>query len=228
MDSRLKRIINKIRDESLRHKIFDLIEKPSIEIDGKVYEGLPFEIAPASTFHHHNYPGGLLEHVLSATKIALVLCDCVEKIYHGKVERDTVISGVILHDLYKTLTYEERENGAYGFSPLAERVDHLSLIVSEMTRREFPLDLIHAVCAHHGDIGPIKPKTVEALICYLADLIDSQLNGEVIKAAKYLVKEATGEALEKITAKEAFEIVHSKKVGGWDHLRRTVEKLRES
>jgi len=227
MDSRLKKIINKIGDRSLRRKVLDLVEKSSIEIGGEVYEGLPFEVAPASTFHHHNYQGGLLEHVLSATKIALALCDCVEEIYSGKVDRDAVIAGVILHDLCKTLTYEEREDGTYGFTPLADHVDHLSLIVSEMTRRGFPLDLIHTVCAHHGDIGPIKPKTVEALICHFADLTDSRLNGEVIKAAKYLIREATGETLEKITAKEAFEIVHSKKVGGWDDLRRTVENLRK-
>lgn len=221
----LKNIIDKIGDESLRRKISDLIEKSSIELDGKTYEGSPFETAPASTYHHHNYPGGLLEHVLSVTKIALVLCDCVEKIYHGKVDRDIVIGGVVLHDLYKTIVYEEGENGRYRNSPLAERVDHLSLIVSEMTRREFPLDLIHTVCAHHGDIGPIRPRTVEALICHLADLVDSRLNGEVLKAARYLVRQATGRVLEKITAKEAFELVHSKKVGGWDHLRQTLENL---
>mgnify|MGYP001053776181 CR=1 FL=1 len=227
MDSRLRRIINKIEDRSLRGKIVDMIEKSSIEIDGRRYEGLPLEIAPGSTFHHHDYLGGLLEHVLSSSKIASVLCDCVEEIYHGKVDRDIIFAGVILHDLYKTLTYEERVDGRYGFTPLAERVDHLSLIISEMTRRGFPLDLIHAVYAHHGATGPMRPKTVEALILHLADLADSQLNGEVIKAAKYLVKEATGEMLEKITAKEAFEILHLKKVGGWDHLRRTLGKRRE-
>ena len=225
MNSKLERTINKIGDESLRRKVFEMIRDASIEIEGKKYGGLPFETAPASITHHHNYSGGLFEHVLSTTKIALVLCDCVEKIYRGKVDRDIVISGVILHDLYKPLTYEEREDGMYGSTPLAERVDHLSLIVSEMTRRGFPLDLIHVVCAHHGDIGPIRPKTVEALVCHLADLADSQLNGEVIKAAKYLVKEATGVMREKITAREAFEIVHSKKVGGLENLRRTLESM---
>jgi len=227
MDSRLRGVINKVRDKSLRRKIFDLVEENSIEIDGKKFEGLPFETAPASIMHHHNYPGGILEHALSVAEIASTLCDCVEKVYRGKVDRDVVISGVVLHDLYKTLSYVERSNGTYGLTPLAERVDHLSLIVAEMTRKEFPLDVIHVVCAHHGDAGPITPKTVEALICHLADLIDSQLNGEVIKAAKYLVKDATGEFLDRITAKEAFEIVHSKTIGGWEDLRRTVEKLRE-
>lgn len=227
MDSRLKRVINKIQDESLRRKIAEMIAETSVEIDGKTYTGSPLEIAPGSTFHHHNYVGGLLEHVVSTARIALVLCDCVEEVYHGEVDRDIVIGGVILHDLYKTLTYVEKQNGSYGFTALAERVDHLSLIVSEMTRKGFPLDLIHAVCAHHGVAGPMRPKTIEALILHFADLSDSQLNGEVMKAAKYLTKEATGEMPERITAKEAFEIVHSKKVGGWDGLRQTLEKQRE-
>ena len=226
MDNRLRSLIEKIRNEKLRLKVLELVENPSMEVGGKTYNGLSFKLTPAGIARHHSYPGGLLDHVISTAKVASALCDCIEEVYHGKVDRDQVISGVLLHDLYKTIIYEEWDDGAYRVTPLAERVDHLSLIVSEMVRRGFPLDLIHIVGAHHGEAGAIKPKTVEALVCHLADLADSQLNGEIMRAARYLLRNVTGGSL-RLTSKDAFEIVHSKASGGWEGLRETVDKLLE-
>jgi len=160
-------------------------------------------------------------------KIALTLCDIIKKVYHGKVDTDLVLSGVILHDIFKPLMYTMKEDGSYEATPLAERLDHLTLIVSEMVRKGFPLNLIHIVCAHHGgEVGPIWPRTVEALVCHLADATDSRLNGEVLRAARYLSREATGEELCCLTSKEAFEIVHSKVIEGWDGVKKTVEKIK--
>jgi 7,8-dihydroneopterin 2',3'-cyclic phosphate phosphodiesterase len=227
LDSRLRKIVGKIKDESLREKVAELVENPTIEIGGKVYTGMPLDAAPAGVSRHHSYPGGLVEHVVGATEIALSLCDVVEKVYHGKVERDLVLAGVILHDIFKPLTYEMAEDGSYMMTPLAERIDHLTLVVAELVRRGFSLDLTHIVCAHHGgQAGPIWPRTVEALVCHLADLTDSRLNGEVLRAARYLSREATGEELEGVNSEEAFEIVGSKVVEGWEGVRRTVEKIR--
>jgi len=221
--------MGKIRDESLRAKVARLLENPTIEIEGKVYAGLPLNRAPAGLSRHHSYPGGFIEHVVSASEIALTLCKVVEMVYHGKVDRGLVLSGVLLHDIFKPLTYNLREDGTYGVTPLAERMDHLTLIVSELVRRGFPLSLIHIVCAHHGGrAGPIGPRTIEALICHLADITDSQLNGEVLRAARYLVRDATGEELGVLTSKEAFEIVNSKAIEGWDGVKKTVEEIKES
>jgi len=229
LNPQLERIVNKIKDRSLQVKVTQLLENPTMEIDGKVYTGLPLDYSPAGISHHHSYPGGFLDHVVSTAKIALTLCDVIKKVYHGKVDRDLVLSGVLLHDIFKPLTYVVREDGTYGVTPLAERMDHLTLIVSEMVRRGLPLSLIHIVCAHHGgQVGPIGPRTIEALVCHLADITDSQLNGEVLRAARYLTREATGEELRRITSKEAFEVVHSKAVEGLDAVKKTVEKIRQT
>jgi len=228
VNSSLNEIISKIRDKSLREKVTKFVANPTIKIEGKVYKGLPLEFSPAGVSHHHAYPGGFVEHVVSATQIALTLCDVVEEIYDGKVDRDLVVAGSILHDILKPLTYMERENGTYGVTPLAERLDHLTLIVSELVRRGFPLNLVHIVGAHMGwQHGPIGPRTAEALIVHLADVADSRLNGEVSRAAQYLTREATGMELERITSREAFEIVRSKTLEGWDGVKRTVERIRE-
>jgi putative nucleotidyltransferase with HDIG domain len=224
---KIKALSEKIRDKELRKKVVELLENPVFEVDGKVYRGLPIDVSPAGLSHHHCYPGGYVEHVVSTANLALALCNSVEKVYHGKVNRDLVLAGVLLHDIFKPLTYTVNEDGGYGTTGLADYMDHLSIVISELVRRGFPLELIHVVSAHHGEYGPIRPHSIEALICHLADLMDSRLNGEVLNAAAYLVKKAVGEELPSLTSKEAFEIIHSKAAEGWEGVAKTVEKIKK-
>jgi len=223
---KLKALADKIRDENLRKKVTELLENPTFEINGKRHSGLPLEVSPAGLSHHHCYPGGYIEHVVSTANIALAMCNSVEKVYHGKVNRDLVMAGVLLHDIFKPATYTANENGSYGSTGLADYMDHLSLAISELVRRGFPLEVVHVVSAHHGDYGPIRPHTVEALICHLADLMDSRFNGEVLSAAAYLTRKAVGEELLGLASKEAFEIIRSKSIEGWGGVAKTVEKIR--
>ncbi|MEM3727770.1 MAG: HDIG domain-containing protein [Candidatus Bathyarchaeia archaeon] len=224
---KIRALTEKIRDKELRKKVVELLENPVFEVDGKVYSGLPLDVAPAGLSHHHCYPGGYIEHIISATNLALALCNSVEKVYHGKVNRDLVVAGMLLHDIFKPVTYTVNENGSYGTTGLADYMDHLSIVISELVRRGFPLELIHVVSAHHGEYGPIRPHTIEALICHLADLMDSRLNGEVLNAAAYLVRKAVGEELPGLTSKEAFEIIHSKAAEGWEGVAKTVERIKK-
>jgi len=106
LDSRVKKIVDKIRDESLREKVVQLVENPTIKIEGKVYVGLPLETSPAGMFRHHSYPRGLIDHIVGTSEVALTLCDVIRRVSHGKVDKDLVLSGVILHDILKPLTYE--------------------------------------------------------------------------------------------------------------------------
>jgi 7,8-dihydroneopterin 2',3'-cyclic phosphate phosphodiesterase len=223
---KLKALADKIRHKKLRKKVVELLENPTFEINGKKFSGLPVDVSPAGLSHHHCYPGGYIEHVVSTANLAIAMCKSVEKVYHGKVNRDLVIAGVLLHDIFKPATYIVKKNGSYGSSRLADYLDHLSLVTSELVRRGFPLELIHVVSAHHGDYGPIRPHTVEALICHLADLMDSRLNGKVLNAAAYLTRKAVGDELRGLTSKEAFEIVHSKSVEGWEGVARALKKIK--
>ncbi|MFP3985520.1 MAG: HD domain-containing protein [Candidatus Bathyarchaeia archaeon] len=226
MNAHLKCIVNLIKDKKLRRKVTEIVDNPQVEINGIIYSGLSLETSPAGLSHHHSYRGGLVDHVIASIEIALTLCDVAEKIYNGKVNRDHVIAGVVLHDVFKALTYESKDE-RYHVTSLGERLDHLTLITAELIRKEFPLDLIHIVCAHHGGQGgPMWPRTVEALICHLADQADSQLNGEVLRAARYLFRTVTGEEIPLLTSKEAFEIVHSKTLEGWKGVSKAVEKIK--
>jgi 7,8-dihydroneopterin 2',3'-cyclic phosphate phosphodiesterase len=103
----------------------------------------------------------------------------------------------------------------------------LTLIVSELVRRGFPLNLVHIVASHMGWQGsPIGPRTVEALVVHLADLADSRLNGDVLRAAQFLSRESAGIELERLTAQEAFEIVNAKTTHGWEGVVKTIEQIR--
>jgi len=222
---KLKAITSKIGDRDLRKKVTDMLQNPTFEVDGETYAGLPLDISPAGLSHHHSYPGGLIEHVVSTATIAMAMCDSVEEVYHGKVNRDIVLACVLLHDVFKPTTYRLDENGTCSSASLADRLDHLSIATSEVVRRGFPLELIHAVSAHHGEYGPNRPRTVEALICHLADFADSRLNGEVLDAAAYLTRKARGMEIRGLNSKEAFEIVHSKTTEGWTGVTKTVDRI---
>jgi 7,8-dihydroneopterin 2',3'-cyclic phosphate phosphodiesterase len=228
MQAQLRKVVNQISDKALRQKVIDLLEDPAVEIGGKTYDGIPLDKSPAGLSHHHSYAGGLIEHIVSTTSIALALCDTAETVYNARVDRDLVVAGAIVHDIFKSLTYIERENGTYASSPLAERLDHLTLGVAELVRRGFPLDIVHIMDAHMGwQHGPIGPRTVEALIVHLADMADSRLNGEVLRAAQYLLREGTGVELSHMTAREAFDIVAAKTQKGWGAVPQVLDRIRK-
>jgi hypothetical protein len=101
------------------------------------------------------------------------------------------------------------------------------LATPELVRRNFPVQPIHIVTAYYGNYGPIKPRTVEALVVHLADNVDSQLNGQVLDAAWYLTRKAIGEGVARLNSKEAFDVVQSKAAEGWSNVEKTVEKINQ-
>jgi putative nucleotidyltransferase with HDIG domain len=225
LNPKLEALARRISDKKLQKKAVELLKDPTFKIGGKKYSGLPFDTSPAGLSHHHCYSGGYIEHIVSTANIASAMCDSVENVYHGKVNRDLVLAGVLLHDIFKVLAYSAKEGGGYDSTRLGDYLDHLSLATSELVRRDFPPELIHVVAAHHGPYGPIRPRTVEALICHLADFADSRLNGEVLSAASYLTRKAVGQELFGVNSKEAFEIVHSKAAEGWEGVAKTFQKI---
>ena len=222
----IRQLIDKIEDNTLRTRILNLIEDPNIRIGENTYRGLPLDTSPASRRLHHSYEGGLKEHTVSSSRIALTLCDIVEQTYHANVNRDVVLASIIVHDIMKPLTYSTNEEELYHSSQLGEKMDHLTLIVSKLIEKGFPLEVVHAVAAHHGDHGPISPRTVEALICNLSDYADAALNGEVLKAAKLHIERCTGDHVEHLDAEQAFAVVNAKQYGGCDGVKRIFEKIK--
>ncbi len=140
-----------------------------------------YAAAPAARIMHHAYIGGLLEHTLAMAKLANFLADT-----YPYVDRDLLLSGVLLHDMGKTEEYAFDEE--FGFTEDGRLVGHIvrAIIAVEAAAKQldFPEDklrhLIHLLASHHGTLewgSPVKPKTIEAVLLHQVDLLDSRVQG---------------------------------------------------
>ena len=136
--------------------------------------------APAARQLHHAWLSGLLEHVVSLLKLA-------ERVaaHYPLLDRDLLLTGVILHDIGKT-----RElSWAVGFDYTVEGVllGHIQMGV-EMVEKAmatlpgFPERLktlvIHMILAHHGKLefgSPKLPMIPEALVLNFVDDLDAKM-----------------------------------------------------
>lgn len=155
--------------------------------------------APASISHHQNYPGGLLEHTINVTSLALALAGAYAPgddgglNFNGKelpVDRTLLIAAGLLHDIGKMDTYR--------LAPLSEATDannfqgHLPISYSIVRDAAAPLrsdppyegagdeidKLLNCVLSHHGTLefgSPVTPACVEAFLLAQADMTDARL-----------------------------------------------------
>src|SRR5271155_3717368 len=130
---------------------------------------------------HHAYLGGLLEHTVAVSTMALELCTL-----HPRLDRDLLLSAAIVHDLGKTreFTYgaeieRSREGTLLGHVELGLRViaEHAPTIL-EGDRR---LALEHCVMLHHGPEQSSGQRfaSPEALALYRLNSLDPQVKGAV-------------------------------------------------
>ena len=104
--------------------------------------------------------------------------------YYEDVDKDVLLSGILLHDMGKTIEFEGPV--VYKYSIEGKLLGHISIMVSEIRRAaeglkitsEVPMLLEHMVLSHHGypDFGsPVLPMTKEALLLSLIDNLDSKM-----------------------------------------------------
>ena len=215
----IDRMIRRIGDKELRKKVKNLMSNPEVRFTP---EYLAFENCPGGAYHHHSYEGGLLHHTVSVARISLLLCDLIEGVYGGTVDRDTVLAGALIHDIMKCYVYKD-DGRKFSSSPLGDRIDHLTLLIAEMYKQDFPLDVIHTVVAHHGDNSPLSPRTLEALIVYMADYTDAELNRRVQRAAESLIRGVGTELKINLSAEEYLGILKAKEHDGWQGVKRLLE-----
>lgn len=217
----LFKIADEIKDQQLREQVVSLLKEPRLTLLEGDSRSVSFTASPASKRRHHSYEKGLLVHTVSTTKLALSLSQIMEDVYGVKVDRDVVIAASLLHDIFKYATYSSVFPGKYSRSKLGERLDHLTLITSELYARKFPLDVIHAVAAHHGDGSPIEPRTIEALLIHMADRTDAEINDKALFAAKDIIRECLLRDTVTLPREVSpFDVILAKKDGGCNEVRR--------
>ena len=134
---------------------------------------------PAAVSVHHDYGSGLLMHTVSMADLGVYLAN-----YYPNVDKDILLTGILLHDMGKTIEFEGPI--VYKYSLTGRLLGHITIMVSEIRRAaeglkitsEAPLLLEHMVLSHHGypEFGsPILPMTKEALLLSLIDNLDSKI-----------------------------------------------------
>jgi 3'-5' exoribonuclease len=141
-----------------------------------------FKRAPAAKVFHHSYLGGLLEHTLSVSQLAVMAAE-----HYPELDGDLLLAGAILHDIGKTqeLNFER----AIDYSDQGRLLGHIVLGVTMLEERlcllkEFPTELAvrlkHLILSHHGEFdfgSPKRPKFLEAFALHLIDDLDAKING---------------------------------------------------
>ncbi len=138
-----------------------------------------FYLYPAATRFHHAYIGGVAHH----TATMLELAEGLLKVYTF-LNRDLLIAGIILHDLFKTVELSNfyapeytREGRLLGH--LAMGSDAIGKVAEKngLADKEEVVLLRHMMLSHHyyGNFGsPKKPNIPEALALHFIDNIDSK------------------------------------------------------
>ncbi|MEN9723949.1 MAG: hypothetical protein RJB38_1935 [Pseudomonadota bacterium] len=146
--------------------------------------------APAAKSMHHAYPVGLLEHVLSITRVL----DFLSGHYAQSLDRDLLFLGGFFHDIAKIweLSYER----VTDYTDEGRLVGHLVMGVELVDRKireleaqpgrlpglfpeEKKLLVKHLILAHHGKLeygSPVLPQCLEALVVHYIDDLDSKMN----------------------------------------------------
>ena len=170
--SQLEASVAGITNPDLKRLLTALLADPAV--------AQAYREAPAARQLHHAWLGGLLEHVVSL----LTLADRVAA-HYPLLDRDLLITGVILHDIGKI-----RElSWAMGFDYTAEGVllGHIQMGVDLVEKAiaslpGFPDRLrtlvLHMILAHHGKLefgSPKLPMIPEALVLNFVDDLDAKM-----------------------------------------------------
>lgn len=168
------------------------IQDPLIhEITRTIYEKYKsrFVKFPAATNNHHTFTGGLLYHTVCMMRVGLDLSK-----RYPSVNKDYILAGIALHDAAKVMEYTSFS--APKYSVPGEFIGHISMssmlvdrevqtIIAERGEKLTTLEneavyqLQHCILSHHGRQewgSPVEPKTLEAHIIHLIDMIDSRVN----------------------------------------------------
>ena len=134
---------------------------------------------PAASSIHHEYASGLLMHTVSMLELGEF---CYKQ--YPDINYDLLMSGIILHDLGKTIELEG--DIVFKYSLEGRLLGHISIMAAEIRKAadklgiksEVPMLLEHIVLAHHGQLeygSPVMPLTREAFLVSLIDNLDSKM-----------------------------------------------------
>jgi 3'-5' exoribonuclease len=141
---------------------------------------LAFRTAPAAKSVHHNWIGGLIEHVLSLCQLAKFAAS-----HYPGIDCDLLLAGVILHDLGKI--HELSYTRSFSYTNQGQLLGHIMIGARMVEEKiavlpDFPAPLaellLHMILSHHGQLeygSPKIPVFPEALLLHMLDNLDSKM-----------------------------------------------------
>ena len=151
------------------------------DLCGYVVDMPRFQFSPGGSVHHHNYPGGLIDHVAGVVRYC-------EAMVGPDVNREVLLTAAIWHDLHKVYEYEwDDVEKKVNCLPYKKQIGHVVGSVMEFAsvasgmgfNPDTRLAITHCMLAHHGrrDWGsPVEPTTKEAWILHSADMLSAKGN----------------------------------------------------
>src|SRR5689334_10150315 len=139
-----------------------------------------YRTAPAAKTVHHNWIGGLIEHVLSLCNLAQA-----SAAHYPHIDFDLLLTGVLLHDIGKIR--ELHYARSFGYTTEGQLLGHIQIGVQMVLDKlrmvpDFPPRLrdlvVHMILSHHGELefgSPKIPMFPEALLLHLLDNMDSKM-----------------------------------------------------
>lgn len=137
---------------------------------------------PAASKNHHAEMGGLLYHMKRMLMSGLALCQI-----YTFLNRDLVVTGVIIHDMEKINEILSNEYGVSpGYSFEGQLLGHITQGVRELDKlaeelsipREKAVMLEHMILSHHYEPefgSPKKPMFPEAEMLHYLDVLDARM-----------------------------------------------------
>jgi 3'-5' exoribonuclease len=170
--SQLLGFVDSLANPDLKLLLTTMLDDPAL---AKAYRE-----APAAKQLHHAWLGGLLEHVIS-------LCTLADRVapHYPLIDRDLLLTGVILHDIGKV--HELSWEVGFEYTLEGTLLGHIQ-IGAALTERTidslpgFPPKLktlvLHMILSHHGKLefgSPKLPMIPEALMLNFVDDLDAKM-----------------------------------------------------
>ncbi len=176
--------VDSFTDANLKLLLTTLLAEPAI--------AQAYREAPAARQLHHAWLGGLLEHVVSLLRLA-------ERVApnYPILQRDLLLTGVILHDIGKV--YELAWDTGFEYTVEGTLLGHIQMGIELVEKNidklpSFPPRLrtlvVHMILSHHGKLefgSPKLPMIPEALVLNFVDDLDAKMQaiqGEFDKCAR--------------------------------------------
>lgn len=169
LEKEFYQFVNSIKDETCKALLDYFIEKNKNTLF----------VYPAASSIHHEYSSGLLMHTVSMIKLGEFVAA-----NYPNINRDLLITGIILHDVGKLKELEGPI--VFHYSLEGKLIGHISIMAAEIKEasnklglnNETSLLLQHMILSHHGQLeygSPVMPLTSEALALSMIDNLDSKM-----------------------------------------------------